>query len=100
MLRGTKKKHRERRDQLMKLAQQRVKMATKNIEQGSCTKAYMNITEMWNLLGKSDTEGDHAGGTAFTPMSEIAELGFQFSQRCLRDKPVSLGGVRRRRRKR
>jgi hypothetical protein len=57
----------------------------------------MSLTEMWEELGKAEAEGRWAGEAPWKPTTDIQELGFQFSQRCLRDEPVTLEGARRRR---
>jgi hypothetical protein len=97
-LRGTKTAHKQAAEQAMGEVRRKIGMATKAIREGSCTKAYMNVVEMWQALGRVEADGRWAGGTPWEPTTEIQELGYQFSQRCLRDAPATLSGRRPRRR--
>lgn len=96
-LRGNKIEHRQAADAAMQEVQRKIEMARGAIKEGSCTRAYMNVVEMWEALGRSDANGRWAGRTSWQPMTEIQELGYEFSTRCLRDAPIVLEGRRRRR---
>jgi hypothetical protein len=98
-LRGTKTAHKHAAEREMREARRRLDSAMKAIKEGSCTKAYMNVVEMWQALGRVEADGRWAGGTPWVPASEIQELGYQFSTRCLRDTPMMLGARPRRRRR-
>lgn len=98
-LRGTKAAHKQAAEQHMREVRHRLDRAMQAIKEGSCTKAYMNVVEMWEALGRVEADGKWAGGTPWKPATDIQELGFQFSQRCLRDEPATLSGARRSRRR-
>lgn len=99
-LRGTKAIHKTASEESMQTVRSQVENALQAIKEGNCTKAYMRITNMWAALGRAQAESSYAGGTPWEPTSKIAELGYQFSMRCLRDEPVALGASRRHRRAR
>ncbi len=80
----------------MKDAQRLRKEALKAIKEGSCTKAYLNVVEMWNSIGRSEVSGREAGKPVWRPTSEIADLGYEFSTKCLRDTPSTLSGAKKR----
>jgi hypothetical protein len=95
-LRGTKAHHRQNADDNMQMATAAVRDAMQAIKEGNCTKAYMRVVNMWEAMGRADAHGHEAGQTAWLPVTEIQELGYQFSTRCLRDEPLTLGARRRR----
>lgn len=93
-LRGAKAAHREAAEQNMREVRYRLGRAMEAIKKGNCTAAYTNVLDMWHALGQARANGYWAGGTPWEPTTDIEELGYQFSQRCVRDEPITLGSNR------
>lgn len=96
-LAGTKASHAAKRDAAMAAAEHQRSVALKAVDRGSCTSAYLAINEMNRKIGESNAHGREVGRTAWFDQTNAQELGYEFSTKCLRDKPA-LEGARKRRR--
>lgn len=99
-LAGSKKHHADQRDAQMGVLKQRLAAATAALARGSCVSAYTNILDLWEARGASEAHGREVGSTAWFPQTQVVDLAYAFTTKCLRNEPVSLEGARRRRRRR
>lgn len=96
-LRGTKSQHKLLNEEDMKDVRAKIAHAKRAIKEGSCTKAYLSIASMWEALGRGSANSRWIDSSAWQPESDIRDVGYEFSQRCLRIEPLDLSGRRRRR---
>jgi hypothetical protein len=98
-LQGTKAQHKKTSQLLMDQAHNKMKQAQKAIDDGRCTVAYMNVVELWEKIGESNANGYWAGQTALFNQTDMRELGYEFSTKCLRDTPTMMGRGRKTRKR-
>jgi hypothetical protein len=83
---GTKARHKVEAESYMLSVRRHADKALAELERGRCTSAYLDIVEMWKDYGSSHANQFVASLGVWEPTTQIREVGYQFSTRCLRDK--------------